>query len=139
MIRHPLRRVVPCVVLATTLAPRVAPAQTAFPPQAVVNLRVLAVDTPPPQVIAVMRDMTTALGVRCPFCHVGSEGQPLNRFDFVSDAVDKKATARTMMRLTRDINAQLSAALPAAPAVTCYSCHRGERQPVHAPPAKPGG
>jgi hypothetical protein len=124
--------------VAFCLLPAPLRAQGTFPPATLANLQVLAKDTTVPQAIAVMRTMTQALGVRCQFCHVGVEGQPLDQFDFVSDTVDKKTAARAMMRLTREINAQLAAAMPAAPAVTCYTCHRGERQPVHAPPPKPG-
>jgi len=112
-------------------------AQRPFPPEASVNLQVLPKDTPVPQVIAAMRAMTLGLGVRCQHCHVGVEGQGLDQFDFVSDTVPAKATARAMLRLTRDLNVQLRAALPAAAEVTCYTCHRGARTPVHTPPPPP--
>ncbi len=139
MMHRPFRRVVLSAVCAAVLVPRVAVPQTTFPPPTVGNLQVLPADTPPRAVIAAMRDMTLALGVRCPFCHVGKEGQPLDQFDFGADDVAAKTVARAMLRLTRDLNTQLKTALPAAPAVTCYTCHRGERQPVHAPAAaKPG-
>ncbi len=112
-------------------------AQRPFPPAGVANLQVLPKDTPVPQVIAAMRAMSQGLGVRCQHCHVGVEGQPLDQFDFVSDAVPAKATARAMLRLTRDLNVLLRAARPAAAEVTCYTCHRGARTPVHAPPPAP--
>ncbi|MGD9906694.1 MAG: c-type cytochrome [Vicinamibacterales bacterium] len=123
------------LVLVGVFAPAPLAAQRAFPPAAVTNLTVLAADTPVPQVIATMRAMTIALGVRCQHCHVGVEGQPLTTFDFVADTVPAKATARAMLRLTRDINMQLRAARPDAPEVTCYTCHRGATTPVHVPPA----
>jgi hypothetical protein len=137
MMHRPFCRVVLCAVGALVIVARGASAQTAFPPTTVVNLRVLRADTPPREVIAAMRDMTLALGVRCQHCHVGVEGQPLDRFDFVADTVPAKATARAMLRLTRDINTQLRAALPGAPEVTCYTCHRGATAPLHAAPSKP--
>jgi hypothetical protein len=137
MMHRPFCRVVLCAVGALVIVPRGAAAQTAFPPTTVVNLRVLPADTTVPQLVATMRTMTLALGVRCQHCHVGVEGQPLDRFDFVADTVPAKDTARAMLRLTRDINTQLRAALPGAPEVTCYTCHRGATAPVHAAPAKP--
>lgn len=134
------RLVCAAVLLACGLATVPVTAQRTFPPAAVTNVTVLAADMPVPQVIATMRAMTIALGVRCQHCHVGVEGQPLAEFDFVADTAPAKATARAMLRLTRDINSQLRAALPEAPEVTCYTCHRGATKPVHvAPPAKPGG
>ena len=103
------------------------------PPKTLVNLRVLPKDSRPGDVIATMRSLTQALGVRCQFCHVGREGQPLDQFDFVSDVVDKKTVARAMLVLVGDLNAQVQKAVPAAAAVTCYTCHQGARQPRHAP------
>lgn len=126
-------------LVLSSLAPGQAVAQGTFPPDTLVNLRVLPADTPPRELIATMREMTIALGVRCQFCHVGKEGLPLDQFDFVSDAVDKKGTARAMLRLTRAINSQLEEMTAAAPDVTCYTCHRGARQPVHAAPKPAAG
>jgi hypothetical protein len=83
-----------------------------------------------------MKGFANNLGVRCQFCHVGKEGLPLEEFDFISDAIAQKTTARAMMRLTADINKQLDAALPRAssaePRVTCLTCHRGRSTPTTA-------
>jgi hypothetical protein len=107
--------------------------QGSFPPTSLSNLRVLPKESSPQEVIAVMRGMSQGLGVRCQYCHVGREGQPLDQFNFVSDDIDKKGVARSMLQLVRTINATLAPGAPSGP-VTCYTCHRGAARPVHAPP-----
>lgn len=105
--------------------------QGAFPPARVVNLQVLPKDSTPAAVINVMKQLTQALGVRCDHCHVGTDGQPLTSFDFVSDAKKAKATARAMMRLVEQVNASLDKAVPGqgTARVTCITCHNGSTTP----------
>lgn len=119
-------------------------AQQKFPPDEFVNLQVFPKDASPAVIVNAMKNITRALGVRCPFCHVGEEGMPLEKFDFPSDAKPEKQTARMMMRMAGEINAQLTKAMPDAPAkgyqVTCFTCHRGQQHPQHSPdPPKPPG
>jgi hypothetical protein len=121
-----------------------ARAQETFPPSKFVNLQVFPKDAPPDVVITAMKNFTRALGVRCPFCHVGEEGMPLEKFDFPADTKPTKQMARMMMRMSGEINGQITKAIPDAPAkgyqVTCYTCHRGAQHPQHAPDApKPPG
>src|SRR5206468_7993673 len=72
-------------VAATASAP-VAQSQPRFEwPEKARNLKVLPKNTPKEKLSATMIGFTRALGVRCPFCHVGQEGQPLTTYDFVSD------------------------------------------------------
>jgi len=96
------------------------------------NLEVLPKDIGKQELIGTMRGISTALGVRCDFCHVertNEAGETVE--DFASDDKEHKRTARGMMRMTREINARL---LPAAglehPAeVGCITCHRGLTDP----------
>jgi hypothetical protein len=133
------RWLTPLAMVLVASMPGDAAAQGKFPPDTFVNLRVLPKDSTTPDVVAAMRNMTQALGVRCQFCHVGQEGQPLDQFDFIADTVDKKHVARSMMELVRTINVEVQKSVPTAAAVTCYTCHRGAPRPLHAPaPAKPG-
>lgn len=122
--------VVALIVLATPLV-----AQNAFPPASFKNLQVLPKDAPARVVVGTMKGFANNLGVRCQFCHVGKEGLPLEEFDFVSDEIPHKKTARIMMRLTDDINKQLDAAVPRAAGaearVTCITCHRGKSTPTN--------
>ena len=110
-------------------------AQNTFPPASFKNLQVLAKDAPARVVVGTMKGFANNLGVRCQFCHVGKEGLPLEEFDFVSDDIAQKKTARIMMRLTDDINKQLDAAAPRAAGaearVTCMTCHRGKSTPTN--------
>ncbi len=120
-------------LLALLLVPAVLAAQGKFPPDSLVNTQVIAHGTPVMQVIGQMRNFTSALGVRCQFCHVGEEGMPLDKFDFQSDQKRTKLVARQMMRLVAEINRRLDT-LPgrAAPGVqvACTTCHRGVSRPV---------
>jgi len=75
-----------------------------FPPDSLVNVKVIPKNTPVMQVVGMMRNFAGALGVRCPFCHVGQEGQPLAQFDFAKDEKRTKLTARQMMRMVEEIN-----------------------------------
>ncbi|MGE0813841.1 MAG: c-type cytochrome [Vicinamibacterales bacterium] len=134
----PIRPVVlSVVVLAVAAGAAPAFAQGSFPPETLTNLQVLPRDTPPREVVAMMRGFSIGLGVRCQYCHVGREGLPLDQFDFAADTVAPKQTARVMMRLVRTINDELAKAHPAAARVTCFTCHRGAEHPLHAP-APPG-
>jgi hypothetical protein len=104
-----------------------------FPPDSLINTKVIPHSTPVPQVLGMMRNFAGDLGVRCQFCHVGEEGQPLDRFDFASDKKRTKLVARQMMLMLQEINRRLDTiprqATAAVPA-TCATCHRGVSRPV---------
>ncbi|MGD8495575.1 MAG: c-type cytochrome [Gemmatimonadales bacterium] len=96
------------------------------------NLTVLT-DFTGEQLAPVMRGFTRALGVRCSFCHVGEEGQPLSTYDFASDDNEKKRTARTMLRMLGVINDSISSIdWGDQPKVNmwCHTCHRGRPRPM---------
>jgi hypothetical protein len=117
------------------IIPGVCAAQTPgrFPPDSLMNTRVIARTTPVIQVIGMMRNFTFDLGVRCQYCHVGEEGQPLARFDFAKDEKRTKLVARQMMLMVQEITRRLDS-LPGRPSpalqVTCNTCHRGTNRPV---------
>jgi len=123
------------VVLGILLAAGVARAQAPghWPPDSLINTRIIPKSTPVIQVVGTMRNFATELGVRCQFCHVGQEGQPLERFDFASDEKRTKAVARQMMLMVAEINRRIDS-LPAGTAtrlqVTCQTCHRGVSRPA---------
>ena len=105
------------------------------------NLQVLPKDIAKPQLVQIMRSFAQGLGVRCEHCHVG-EGPDLSKFDFASDAKPAKLVARKMMVMAREINTTLLAGFPPdraadTPAVTCYTCHRGQTKPLTSRPAEP--
>lgn len=97
------------------------------------NLQVLPKDISKQDLTETMKGFTAALGVRCPFCHVGKEGEPLNTFDFASNEKPTKRTARTMIRMVRQINTEYLAKLPdrttSSLQVRCETCHHGRNRP----------
>lgn len=118
--------------------PLAAQAPGKWPPDSLINTKVIPKNTPVMQVVGQMRNITGALGVRCPFCHVGQEGEPLSTFDFASDEKATKRTARQMMLMVEEVNRRLDT-LPHDHArghetphveVTCRTCHRGVERPI---------
>lgn len=103
------------------------------PPDSLINVQVIAKETPVREVITQMGNITRALGVRCTFCHVGDEGMSIWDYDFVSDEKPAKLKAREMMRMVRAINGEYLPRLAELDAegleVTCATCHRGVRLP----------
>jgi hypothetical protein len=86
------------------------------------NLKLLQ----PANLMGAMKSFSTALGVKCDFCHV--EG------DFASDNNPHKETARKMIEMSREINAKFP---DGKRHVTCYTCHRGATEPATAAPESP--
>jgi hypothetical protein len=109
------------------------------------NLQVLDKGLSGRELVATMRSFTRALAVRCQHCHVykGDDPDDLNTFDFASDEKPEKRTARAMLRMVAQINDEYftgtgASGAPAEAKVTCYNCHRGERQPLTDRPAVQG-
>jgi len=136
-LRRPVRSasiVLVLLVLTAAASVRAASAQARFEwPERAKNLKVLPKDTPREKLQATMVGFTRSLGVRCPFCHVGQEGQPLTSFDFVSDEKPTKNVARGMMKMVQDINKDLhKMKIPETNRVEvqCITCHRGRPRPM---------
>ncbi|MBV8438671.1 MAG: c-type cytochrome [Silvibacterium sp.] len=97
------------------------------------NLQVLPKEIAVPDLLALMRSYTAALGVECEFCHAANP--KTLKTNFASDANPDKAIARVMIAMTRDINAKYMSqikdpdAKPADKTVTCGTCHRGNSMP----------
>jgi hypothetical protein len=87
------------------------------------NLKVLT----PENYQGAMRGMQAALGVRCDFCHAA---------DRSSDEMPTKVTARMMMVMVNNINANN---FNGEQKVSCYTCHHGEQKPALPPPPPPPG
>ena len=126
---------------AAFLAAAVAAQQPAAPPPPAApasefkNLKIFPPGIPRPNLIGVMQMMSTSLGVKCTFCHVGTTRETM---DFASDAKVEKLTTRMMLNMVRRINEEdFKVADFSKSKVTCYTCHRGAPHPLKAPP-KPG-
>jgi hypothetical protein len=125
--------------ISMAAAQTVPPAPPVQPPFAVPpfkNLKVLPKDISRADLIANMKFFTRSLGVRCTYCHVGEESQPLSAYDFVSDAKDHKNTARAMLAMVAMLNEKTLPAATGLPdaKVTCFTCHRGVTKPATEPP-----
>ena len=125
--------IVAAVAAAASRGSVAAQAPGHWPPDSLINTKVIPRNTPVIQVVGMMRDFAGGLGVRCHYCHVGQEGTPLEQTDFASDDKRTKLVAREMMRMVQEINRRLDT-LPGRTnpglGVTCATCHRGAARPV---------
>src|SRR5215472_17907887 len=104
------------LVLAVLLAGTTQlPAQGKFPPDSFTNLKVLPKNITQRELITTMRGFALGLGVRCTYCHVGKEGQPLDSVNFKSDEKRTKRAARVMMHMVMHINEEHLADVPDRP------------------------
>jgi hypothetical protein len=104
------------------------------------NLKVLPKSTTKQQMDSVMKHFTSALGVKCNFCHEFNQEQ--KAMDFASDANEHKSIARSMMKMTEKVNKKYfdvkdSDELTTTLEVTCYTCHNGKAHPGKFAPAQP--
>src|SRR5512146_1753833 len=110
-----------------------ADAQGRFPPDSFKNLKVLSKSISQRALLDTMRGFAQALGVRCVYCHVGKEGQPLDSVNFASDDKRPKKVARVMLDMVMHINGEHLADVPDRPqpvvVVRCATCHRGVARP----------
>ena len=117
-------------VLVLSLGAVTCPAFAQIPTK-FTNLQVLPKDISRAELVTTMRGFAGALGVRCTHCHVGPDD--LQGMDFATDEKEMKKIARTMLRMTRNINADYVSVLPAREGarqqVTCLTCHRREQRP----------
>ena len=127
-----MRPIHSAVLLIAAAASLSAQGPGKFPPDSLVNTRVIPHATPVLQLIGQMRNFTFDLGVRCQYCHVGEEGKPLTTFDFTGDQKRTKVVARQMMLMVQEINRRLDS-IPGHTSglqVTCSTCHHGASRAV---------
>ncbi|MGH7713097.1 MAG: hypothetical protein ACREOG_17535 [Gemmatimonadaceae bacterium] len=58
-------------------------------PEKFTNLQFFPKDIARDSLVAYMRGVTMALGIRCNYCHTGGDGQSLHGVDFASDDKSK--------------------------------------------------
>jgi hypothetical protein len=104
-----------------------------WPPERARNLKVIPADLPIRALIDTMATFTRALGVRCTYCHVGREDDPIESYDFASDDKPTKVKARAMLQMVKAINTEHLSKLADRRAprivVTCGTCHHGVAEP----------
>jgi hypothetical protein len=94
------------------------------------NLQVLPPNITHDELIATMRGIARSLGTKCNHCHVANAPGSEEEFDFAKDSKPEKKVARTMLRMTRDVNANYVSKVNAhGQTVTCFTCHRGHTVP----------
>jgi hypothetical protein len=97
------------------------------------NLQVLPKDISSKDLKHIMVDeFQDGLGVGCGYCHVKIDGSLL--LDYASDEKPEKEIARSMIRMTLEINRNyFEMEKPAigdeAMVISCSSCHRGTAHP----------
>jgi hypothetical protein len=119
-------RSVPRVVAAGRPGQTAAPVKKAS--EQFKNIQVLK-DLPADKLYPEMHFMSESLGVECVDCHVGIPGQ----VDGEKDDKQMKLTARKMIKMTMEINKANFDGQNSNRTVTCYTCHRGSRQPLARP------
>lgn len=100
------------------------------------NLQVFPQNIGRDELITHMRSYTAALGVSCAYCHkrIAPDSAPEPHLDFASDELPQKHAARVMIRMTNDMNANYIPKIEEMyTAVSCWTCHRGQRRPDVAP------
>jgi len=94
------------------------------------NLRVLPPNITHDELISTMRGFARSLGTRCNHCHVANPPGSAEEFDYPNDSKPEKRTARTMLLMTRNINANYVSKVNAhGQTVACFTCHRGHTVP----------
>jgi len=87
------------------------------------NLKVLPKKIAHDDLIAVMKNYNTALGVKCNYCHVKNGEE----FDFASDQKEEKHIARKMQKMANAINKKYFGGNSGT--VGCMTCHNGKKYP----------
>lgn len=142
-----------CTTLQDSTTPSAA--ATAAQPSEFKNLKVLPPTTTRDQLIPIMKQFASGLGVKCNHCHVVTATEPKEELDFASDAKEEKRVARVMMQMTHQINHEWLERVEAAEGhhdhaeagaepkeagehgVMCWTCHRGKTEPDAPPPPPP--
>jgi tetratricopeptide (TPR) repeat protein len=121
-----MRRFFVCLTVGILASPVVSGAQI---PDKFTNLQFFPKEIARDTLVANMRAITGALGVRCSYCHTGGDGRSLEGVDFASDDKVEKQKARQMLEIARRINGELLTNMPerrTPPVVVeCVTCHRG--------------
>jgi len=99
-------------------------------PDKFTNLKVLPATISKEDLVEQMRRFCFSLGASCDDCHVKKQNGSSSSMDFASDEKKKKNIARTMMRMTQEINHTYIAGISNPPIpVECVTCHHGAAQP----------
>lgn len=87
------------------------------------NLKVFSKKIAHDDLIAIMKNYNTSLGVKCGYCHEKNG----DKLDFTSDAKEEKAIARKMQLMANDINKKYFGGNTGT--IGCMTCHNGKINP----------
>jgi photosynthetic reaction center cytochrome c subunit len=133
-ILHINRKLIVLTVLIVTAVVSIAainPGQQ--PPNNFTNLQVLPKDISSKDLKYIMvNEFDNGLGVKCNFCHAMKKDSL--SLDFASDEKPEKEIARSMMRMTMDINGKYFGVEhpmigDSLMIVSCFTCHHGTPHP----------
>lgn len=124
MFRRLFQRILPLFALFALTGALAALAQV---PDEFTNLQVFPRDVGKTNLIGVMKEFNSALGVKCHHCHEMKTPGDFNSIDWASDALPAKDGARGMMRMVGQLNNDLVPRAMGRPVqkVKCITCHRG--------------
>ncbi len=91
------------------------------------NVKILTGVSSKSEMRRIMKEQAAALGVKCSHCHVPGK--------FELDDKEPKRVAREMMTMAAKLNATVFKESEHAPAITCWTCHRGSLEPERDVPA----
>lgn len=126
--RRLFHRILPLFALIALTGALAALAQV---PDEFTNLKVFPKDVGKMDLIGVMKEFNSALGVKCHHCHEMKTPGDFNSIDWASDAMATKDEARGMMRMVGQLNNELVPRAMGKPVqrVRCITCHRGLADP----------
>ena len=103
-------------------------------PEKMQNLKDLPKSTTTDELRTTMFAFSNALGVNCVHCHAAENWRDFSTYDFASDTKENKISARTMMRMVKEINekqlTKLAGHKTSTLSVDCMTCHGGREKPI---------
>ena len=107
------------------------------PPKTLKNIKAFPATMTYEQVDHAMDKFKADLGVKCNYCHAQTK-ESAPRLDMASDDNPKKEIARSMIRMTMEMNQKYMSTIPHSDtatiqAITCNTCHRGLSKPAAEP------
>ena len=125
------------IIVTTIFSISITNQLTAQIPDTFENLKVIPNDIGKRELINIMRNFTSSLGVRCNYCHAGKDGMEaspndLSTIDFASDANPQKDKARVMAKMVRSVNKDHLSKISKRTEknrIECITCHKGMEKP----------
>jgi cytochrome c5 len=107
------------------------------PPKKLKNIKAFPASMSYKEVDHEMDKFKVALGVKCNYCHAQTK-ESAPKLDMANDDNPKKEIARSMIKMTIEMNEKYMSTIAHADTatiqqVTCNTCHRGQAKPTVEP------